>query len=58
MYLLKFNFILVLNFIFFCFNLITMHYYTQKQTNMRFKPRVNFNQNISTVTEKLQKKKD
>ena len=56
MYLLKFNFILVLNFIFFCFNLITIHYHTQKQRNMRFKPRVNFNQNISTVTEKLQKK--
>ena len=57
MYLLKFNFILVLNFIFFCFNLITIHYHTQKQRNMRLKPRVNLNQNISTVTEKLQKKK-
>ena len=57
MYLLKFNFILVLHFIFFCFNLITIHYHTQKQRNMRFKPRVNFNQNISTVTEKSQKKK-
>ena len=56
MYLLKFNFILVLNFIFFCFNLITIHYHTQNQRNMRFKPRVNFNQNISTITEKLHKK--
>ena len=57
MYLLKFNFILVLNFIFFCFNIITIHYHTQKQRNMRFKPRVKFNQNISTVNEKSQKKR-
>ena len=41
----------------FCFNIITTHYHTQKQRNMRFKPRVKFNQNISTVNEKSQKKK-
>ena len=37
MYLLKFNFILVLKYIFFCFNLIIIYYHTQKQRNMRFK---------------------
>ena len=42
---------------FFCFNLITIHYHTQKQRNMRFKPRIKFNKNISTVNEKSWEKK-
>ena len=45
-YMLWFNFILGLNFIFLCFKLITMHYLTQKQRKIKFKPRVKLNHNI------------
>ena len=56
MYLFKFNFILVLNFLFFLFQYHNHTLPFQKERNMRFKPRVKFNQNISTVNEKSQKK--
>ena len=39
------NFILGLNFIFFCFKLIIIHYHTQKQKKIKFKPRIKFNHN-------------
>ena len=42
MYMLSFNFILGLNFIFFCFELIIIHYHTQKQKKIKFKPRRKF----------------
>ena len=40
------NFILGLNFIFFCFKLIIIHYHTQKQKKIKFKPRIKLNNNI------------
>ena len=40
MSLLWFNFILGLNFIFFCFKLINIQYYTQKEKKLKFKPRI------------------
>ena len=46
MYMLWFNFILGLNFIFFCFKLITIHYHTQKRKKIKFKPRIKLNHNI------------
>ena len=46
MYMLWFNFILGLNFIFFCFKLIIIHYHTQKQRKIKFKPRIKLNHNI------------
>ena len=46
MYVLWFNFILGLNFIFFCFKLIIIHYHTQKQKKIKFKPTIKLNQNI------------
>ena len=49
MSLLWFNFILGLNFIFFCFKLSIIHYHTQKQRKMKFKPRIKLNHNI-TIT--------
>ena len=45
-YLLWFNFILGLNFIFYCFKLIIIHNHTQKQREMKFKPRTKLNYNI------------
>ena len=52
MYVLWFNFILGLNFIFFCFKLIIIHYHTQKQKKIKFKPTIKLNHNIC-----IQKKK-
>ena len=47
-YLLQFNFILGLNnFIFLCFKLIIIHYHTQKQRTIKFKPRIKLNHNIT-----------
>ena len=46
MYMLWFNFILGLNCIFFCFKLIIIHYHTQKQKKIKFKPRIKLNHNI------------
>ena len=42
----RFNFILGLNFIFFCFKLIIIHYHTQKQRIREFKPRIKLSQHI------------
>ena len=47
-YMLWFNFILGLNFIFLCFKLIIIHYHTQKQREIKFKPRIKLNHNINT----------
>ena len=49
--MLWFNFILGLNFVFFCFKLIIVHYHTnnyhtQKQNKIKFKPRIKLNHNI------------
>ena len=44
--MLWFNFILGLNFIFLCFKLIIIHYHTQKQREIKFKPRIKLNHNI------------
>ena len=44
--MLWFNFILGLNFIFHCFKLIITHYQTQKQREIKFKPRTKLNHNI------------
>ena len=41
-----FNFILGLNFLFFCFKLIIIHYHTQKQRKIKFKPRIKLNHNM------------
>ena len=43
--MLWFNFILGLNFIFFCLKLIIIHYHTQKQKKIKFKPRIKLNHN-------------
>ena len=48
MYVLWFNFMLGLNFIFLCFKLIIIHYHTQKQREIKFKPRIKLNHNICT----------
>ena len=40
------DFILGLNFIFFCFKLIIIHYHTPKQKKIKFKPRIKLNHNI------------
>ena len=44
--MLWFNFILGLNFIFFCFKLIIIHYHTQKQKKIKLKPSIKLNHNI------------
>ena len=49
MYMLWLNFFLGLNFIFFCFELIIIHYQTQKQKKIKFKPRRELNHNIYIV---------
>ena len=51
--MLRFNFTLGLNFIFFCFKLLIVHYHTQKQKKIEFKPRMKLNHNIYTLTEML-----
>ena len=45
-YMLWFNFILGLNFIFFCFKLIIIHYHTPKQRKIKFKPKIKLNHNM------------
>ena len=42
-YMLWFNFILGLNSVFFCFELTIIHYHTQKQKKVKFKPRRKLN---------------
>ena len=49
-YMVWFNFILRLNFIFLCFRLISIHYYTPKQREIKFEPRIKVNHNIYTKT--------
>ena len=56
-YMLWFNFILGLNFIFFCFKLIIIHYHTQKQKKIKFKPRIKLNHNIYIEVPFLSKKR-
>ena len=46
MYMLWFNFIIGLNSIFFCFKLIIIHYHTQNEKKINFKPRIKLNHNI------------
>ena len=53
MYVLWFNFILGLNFIFFCFKLIIIHYHTQKQKKIKFKPTIKLNHNICIQKKKI-----
>ena len=48
-YMLWFHFILDLNFIFFCFKLIIIHYNTQTQKKIKFVPRIKLNHNIYMV---------
>ena len=40
------NFILGLNFVFFCFKLIIIHYHTPPKKKRKFKPRIKLNRNI------------
>ena len=47
-YMLWFNFILGLIFLFFCFKLIIIHYHTQKQKKIKIKPKIKLNHNIYT----------
>ena len=49
--LLWFNFILGLNFIFLCFKLVIIHYHTQKQKKIKFKPRIKLNHNNAMFSE-------
>ena len=49
LYMLWFNVILGLNFISLCFKLIIIHYHTQKQREIKFKPRIKLNHNIYAV---------
>ena len=44
--MLWFNFILGSTFIFFCLKLIIIHYHTQKQKEIKIKPRIKLNHNI------------
>ena len=44
-YMLWFNFILGLNFIFFCFKLIIIHFHTQTENKIKFKPWIKLNHN-------------
>ena len=48
LWMLWFNFMLGLNFIFLCFKLIIIHYHTPKQREIKFKPRIKLNHNIAT----------
>ena len=45
-FLLWFNFIFGLSFIFLCFELIIRHYHTQKRRKIKFKPEIKLNHNI------------
>ena len=45
-YMLWFNFILGLIFIFLCFKLIIIYYHTQRQRKIKIKPRIKLNHNI------------
>ena len=45
-YMLWFNFIPGLNFVFLCFKLIIIHYHTQTQRKIKFKPRIKLSHNI------------
>ena len=45
-YMLWFNFIVGLNFIFLCFKLIIIHYHTPKQRKIKFKPTIKLNHNM------------
>ena len=47
------NSILGLNFISFCFKLITIHYHTPKQREIKFKPRIKLNHNIYNTLREL-----
>ena len=51
--MLWFNFILGLNFIFLCFKLIIIHYHTQKQREIKFKPRIKLNHNIEADCDQI-----
>ena len=53
--MLWFNFILGLNFIFFCFKIIITNYHTQKQKKIQVEPRIQLNHNIYIVAIKRQK---
>ena len=53
MYVLWFSFIVGLNFIFFCFKLIIIHYHTQKQKKIKFKPTIKLNHNICIQKKKI-----
>ena len=53
-YMLWFNFILGLNFIFFCSKLTIIHYHTQTQRKIKFKPRIKLNHNIYNTIYKKQ----
>ena len=52
-YMLWFKFILGLNFIFFCFKIIIIHYHTQKQKKRKFKPGMKLNHNMYIPIEGL-----
>ena len=45
--MLWFNFILGSNFIFLCFLLIIIHYHNQKQSKIKFEPRIKLNHKLS-----------
>ena len=49
MYMLRFNFILGLNFIFLCFKLINVHYHTPERRELKIKPRIKLNHNIYII---------
>ena len=49
--MLWFNFILGSNFISLCFKLLIIHYHTQKQREIKFKPRIKWNHNINNYGE-------
>ena len=53
--MLWFNFILGLNFIFFCFKIIITNYQTPKQKKIQVEPRIQLNHNIYIVAIKRQK---
>ena len=56
--MLWFNFIPGLSFRFFSFKLIFVHYHTQKQKKIKFKPRIKLNHNIYITKKKTIWKKE
>ena len=50
-------FILGVIFVPFCFQLITMHYHTAKQREIKFKPRIKLNHNIQGTHTSLKDQK-